>query len=104
MRARPAPPPPKEVAAGTIVRTGPVSDLAAILSGPLGQPVLDKTGLPGVYLFNVSWGPDEDMITEVEEQLGLKIESQKAPIDLLVIDYIEIPEANQGEAMPLVRV
>ena len=88
------PPPPKEGAGGFILAPGPISNLAAILSGPLSQPVLDKTGLPGRYLFNLAWGSDEDMVTAILEQLGLKIETQREPIDLLVIDHIEKPDAN----------
>jgi uncharacterized protein (TIGR03435 family) len=90
----PAPAPSKEGAVGTIVRTGPISDLAAILTGPMGMPVLDRTGLQGKYFFDVAWGVDEDMITAVQEELGLKFESQKAPIDLVVIDHIEKPDPN----------
>jgi uncharacterized protein (TIGR03435 family) len=56
--------------------------------------VLDETGLPGRYLFNLSWGSDEDMVTAILEQLGLKIETQRAPIDTIVIDHIEKPDAN----------
>jgi uncharacterized protein (TIGR03435 family) len=90
----PMPPPPKEGAGGFIAVPGPIASLAAILSGPLGQPVLDKTGLQGKYFFNVAWGPDQDMVTAILEQLGLRFESQKAPIELLVIDRIEKPEEN----------
>jgi len=90
----PAPAPPKEGAVGTIVRTGPISDLAAILTGPMGVPVLDRSGLQGKYFFDVAWGPDQDMVTAVQEKLGLRLESQKAPIDLVVIDHIEKPDAN----------
>lgn len=88
------PPPPKEGGGGFIFVPGPISDLAAILSNPLGQPVLDKTGLPGRYFFNLAWGPDEDMVTAILEQVGLKFVSQKAAIDLLVIDHIEKPDPN----------
>jgi uncharacterized protein (TIGR03435 family) len=56
--------------------------------------VLDKTGLPGVYLFDLVWDPDEDFMTAVEEQSGLKFESQKAAVDTIVIDHIEKPDAN----------
>lgn len=90
----PAPAPPKEGAVGTIVRTGPISDLAAILTGPMGVPALDRSGLQGKYFFDVAWGPDEDMVTAVQEKLGLRLESQKAPIDLVVIDHIEKPDPN----------
>lgn len=88
------PPPPREDAAGMIVRTGPVSDLAAILTGAVGVPVIDETGLRGRYLFNVVWGPGEDMVTVILEQLGLKFETQKALIEILVIDHLEKPSGN----------
>jgi uncharacterized protein (TIGR03435 family) len=61
----------------------------------LNRPVLDKTGLKGVYLFNYWWDSPEDFTTQViEDQLGLKLESQKAPVDALVIDHIEKPTEN----------
>jgi uncharacterized protein (TIGR03435 family) len=88
------PPPPKEGAGGFIFVPGAISDLAAILSTPVGMPVLDKTGLQGKYLFNIAWAQDEDMVTAVLEQLGLKFESQKSPIELLVIDRLEKPDEN----------
>jgi uncharacterized protein (TIGR03435 family) len=91
----PVPPPRREDWVGMIVRTGPVSDLAAILSeGAVGVPVIDETGLKGRYLFNVVWGPGEDMVTVILEQLGLKFETQKAPIEILVIDHLEKPGEN----------
>jgi uncharacterized protein (TIGR03435 family) len=90
----PAPPPPKEGTIGMVVRTGTISDLAAILSGAIGRPVLDKSGLQGRYFFNVTWGSDEDMVTALQEQLGLKLESQRAPVELLVIDHLEKPAEN----------
>jgi|SRR5579862_8159226 len=89
----PVAPPPKEGWAGMITRTGPISDLADILTEPMG-PVVDKTGLQGRYFFNIAWGPDEDMITAILEQLGLRFESQKAPIELLIIDRLEKPDEN----------
>jgi uncharacterized protein (TIGR03435 family) len=69
--------------------------------GPMGRqshgldrPVLDKTGLHGTYLFLLRVPLGQDYKTAVEEQLGLKFEPQKAPVDILVIDQIEKPEAN----------
>ena len=61
----------------------------------LNRPVLDETGLQGAYLFNYWWSSDEDFKTDViEEQLGLKLESQKAPVNILVIDHIGKPSEN----------
>lgn len=61
----------------------------------LDRPVLDKTGLSGVYLFNYWYDSPEDFrLGVIEDQLGLKLESQKAPVEVLVIDHIEKPSAN----------
>jgi uncharacterized protein (TIGR03435 family) len=61
----------------------------------LNRSILDETNLRGVYLFNYWWSPDEDFKTDViEEQLGLKLESRKAPVDVLIIDHIEKPSEN----------
>ena len=58
------------------------------------RPVLNKTGLQGTYLISIGWDADEDYKAAVEEQLGLKFESQKASMDTLVIEHIEKPDAN----------
>jgi uncharacterized protein (TIGR03435 family) len=70
--------------------------LADVLSGGpnVGRPVLDKTGLPGVYVFYVVWDEGEDFLPAMQEQLGLKLESTKSPMDCIVIDRIEKPEPN----------
>ena len=52
------------------------------------------TGIQGTYLFQVGWGPDSDIMTAVQQQLGLRFESEKAPMDTLVIDHIEKPDGN----------
>jgi uncharacterized protein (TIGR03435 family) len=71
-------------------------DFAARLSElpPIDRPVLDKTGLQGVYLFSISIDPDDDLKAQIEAEFGLKFESQKAPMDTLVIDHIEKPDPN----------
>ncbi len=66
-------------------------------SNPLanpGRPVVDKTGLNGLYFFSFSWDPSEDYMAAVEEQLGLKFVPQKAALDFLVVDHIERPDPN----------
>jgi uncharacterized protein (TIGR03435 family) len=88
--------------------------LARELSRQLGRPVLDQTGLTGSYDFEVSFSaelppgagtaaydgpplPVNDpaaVVTAVQEQLGLKLDSKTAPIRLLVIDRIEKPAEN----------
>lgn len=85
-------------------------DLAQQLSRQLGTPVVNKTGLPGRYQFNLNWSdgngsPDDSesgsgnpsapsIFTAVQEQLGLKLEPGKAPMQILVIDHLEKPEGN----------
>jgi uncharacterized protein (TIGR03435 family) len=72
-------------------RSVTMDHLAAFLSRPrlgLGRPVLDKTGLEGVFDFTLDWTP-QTIFTALEEQLGLKLEPQKAPIEVLIVDHIE---------------
>ena len=76
--------------------------LASLLSRPLGHPVVDKTGIDGNYILNLSFAPaastDSNLpsiFTAVQEQLGLKLESQKVPEKYLVVDHVEkIPSEN----------
>jgi len=77
----------------------PMSTVAQALSGAAGRPVLDRTGLTGRYDISVDWAssPDVDSIsvfTAVQEQLGLKLESTTAPLDVVVIDRVERPSEN----------
>jgi uncharacterized protein (TIGR03435 family) len=73
----------------------PMSQLATTLSGlrEVG-PVVDKTGLQGVYDFKITWEPGESLNSVLQEQLGLRLESQKVPIELLIIDSAKKPAAN----------
>ncbi len=66
-----------------------------------GRPVLDKTGLDGKYDYVLEWSPDSEVtgsgptiFTALQEQLGLRLESVKAPVDTLVIDHIERPSED----------
>ena len=67
----------------------------------VGRPVLDKTGLKGEYIFYVEWGADEAFLPAMQEQLGLKLESQKGPVDVLAIDSIEKPTSNWSRPLAL---
>ena len=67
----------------------------------LDRPVLDRTGLKGVYNFSLTWTPDAiadpsepSIFTAVREQLGLKLESTRAQVEYLVIDHLERPTEN----------
>jgi len=95
--------------------------VAKQLSQQLGRTVQDKTGLTGKYDFTMQWKPDRDpspmpgapqpgqqgpgatlstdsseasIFTALQEQLGLKLESRKAPVEVLVIDHVEAPSEN----------
>ena len=97
-----------------------LTQFADVLSRQIGHIVVDKTGLKGEYDFTLKWTPDEGqgqkmalpgggpprdatpppdasgptIFTALQEQLGLKLESQKGPVDMLVIDHVERPSEN----------
>jgi uncharacterized protein (TIGR03435 family) len=100
-----------------------MSDLALILSSYADRPVLDNTGLPGLFDIKLQWNPfagraqptedgprapgaearegrspDPDslptLFTALEQQLGLKLESRKGPVEIYVIDHVERPSEN----------
>jgi uncharacterized protein (TIGR03435 family) len=78
-----------------------LQNLADNLSGLLNRKVLDNTGLAGLFDVDLKWTPDQappdggpSIFTAIEEQLGLKLESGKAPIDVLVIDRIDHASNN----------
>jgi uncharacterized protein (TIGR03435 family) len=65
--------------------------------------VVDKTGLTGNYDYTLSWTPENgpttdtagpSLFTAVQEQLGLKLETEKEPVEVVVIDHIDKPSAN----------
>lgn len=77
-----------------------MEQLAHSLSGAgVGRPVIDRTGIAGTYDFKLSWAPDlsasdkPSMFAALQEA-GLKLESGKAPTDVLVIDHAERPSDN----------
>jgi len=78
-----------------------MSRLAGYLGGlpDVGRPVLDKTGLAGIYAFSLEFsrkdGDDRPVIfTALQDQLGLKLEASKAPLDVVVIDHVERASVN----------
>jgi uncharacterized protein (TIGR03435 family) len=75
--------------------------LAEYLSGQAGRPVIDNTGLKGEYDFRVQWGTEEtadasepSIFAALQEQLGLKLNATKGPIEIIVIDSAEKASAN----------
>jgi uncharacterized protein (TIGR03435 family) len=78
-----------------------MTDLAGILSNQLEKPVTDATGLKGRYEFTLSWmaalpasssppaEPGPDLFAAVQQQLGLKLEASRAPVEVLVIEHFD---------------
>jgi len=115
-------PPQPQVQFGNGSATFTDSSVAAIagdLTLNLGRPVIDRTGLHGTYDFTLQWtpapnegGPDAiglparaeppratdssgpSIFTALQEQLGLKLEPTKGPVDILVIERVERPSEN----------
>jgi len=81
-----------------------MEQLVLQLAGTGGRYVVNQTGLTGRYAFTLDWWPanripppDSDapsMFKALEEQLGLKLEATRGPIEMLVIDHAEKPSDN----------
>jgi len=93
----------------------PIDRLVQPLSRMLARTVIDKTGLTGKYDITLEWGQDEgpaapaasdsplpaasdaqgpSIFTALQQQLGLKLDSQKGPVEVMVIDRAEKPSEN----------
>ena len=88
---------------GKIVTRGgaKIGMLVNVLAGALHYPVVDKTGLDRYYDIQLNYSMDDSLpdagpslFAALEEQLGLKLEARKGPIDVLVIDHVERPSEN----------
>jgi uncharacterized protein (TIGR03435 family) len=86
-------------------RSVPVSGILPVFSSTLDRKVIDKTGLSGIFDIDLQWNEDDDgptasdsdhpsIFTAFQEQLGLKLESQKGPVEILVIVRAEKPSEN----------
>jgi uncharacterized protein (TIGR03435 family) len=85
----------------TVATASTMDLLAKYVGNRVGRIVIDKTGLTGVYDFTLTWAPDSaadstapSLPTALQEQLGLRLESQRAPVEVLVIDSISRPSEN----------
>jgi uncharacterized protein (TIGR03435 family) len=104
---------------GLVGQGAPIANLAGMLSWLLGHNVVDRTGLTGKYDFILQWTPDEgespmlssavggapnlqpqpdpngpSLSMALQDQLGLKLESKKGPVEIIVIDHVERPSGN----------
>jgi uncharacterized protein (TIGR03435 family) len=95
-------------------RYATMADLASVMQrAALDRPVIDQTGLSGRYDFSLEWTPDEtqfggalghppntdssakpDLFAALQQQLGLRLEATKGPVETLIIDQAERPSAN----------
>ena len=90
-----------------------MSRLAAVLSDLLGRPVIDKTGFIGTFDARLEFAPEETpvdpasgnrvpatdpqkppLLTALQEQLGIKAQASKGPVQVIVIDSVEHPSEN----------
>ncbi len=98
---------------GFLYRSATMQGLAQVLSQQLDRPVVDKTSLTGHYDFSLEFAPERagrggaegrepaldpeglpSIFTAVQEQLGLRLEPQKGPLDFIIVDHAEKPSAN----------
>ena len=75
--------------------------LAGQLSNSAGRPVFDKTGLDGMFAFKLQFNPSTttesdlpSLPTALQDQLGLRLEPQNAPVETIVIDSVDRPSGN----------
>jgi uncharacterized protein (TIGR03435 family) len=78
-----------------------IASVANRLSRQLGRVVVDRTGLEGKYDLKLEWAREESadasrasIFTALQEQLGLKLESSKEPVEVLIVDHVEKPSGN----------
>lgn len=95
---------------GHITAQGSTLDrLARQIAQRLGEPVVDATGIDGRFDMELNFTPPEgpmrlngqpipdpppSIFTAIQEQLGLKLEKRKGPVEVLVIDHVEMPTEN----------
>ncbi len=98
------------------VQNATMGDFTQLMQGAvMDRPVVDQTALEGKFDFNLKWTPDETqfggmgikvppptdaadapppLFTAIQEQLGLKLEAGKAPVEVLVLDHVDKPSEN----------
>jgi len=97
----------ENTANSTIAKSMTMREFADFLSGPVQRPVVDKTGLTGKYDFVLDFtsylpperqtmGPEATniLMAALPGELGLKLESQKEMVEVMVVDHVEKPSEN----------
>lgn len=83
-------------------RGATMASLATALTGPLGRPVIDGTGLGGFFDFTLRWAADDagpeaagpSLFAAIQEQLGLRLVSSRGQVTFLVITHAQRPSGN----------
>jgi len=116
------PPPGQAIRSGRgmfSIKKGGIAFLTALLERQLSRTVIDQTGLNGEYDYTLEWTPEPgqggpesiglppepelstpaesrgpSIFTALQEQLGLRLESQKGPVEIIVIERVEKPSEN----------
>ena len=88
------------------------SDLTEVLEALLGDPVIDGTGITGLFSMTLQWTPDDfqqkgtdatdaganpderSLFSAIQDQLGMKLERRKIPVDVIVVTSARKPSAN----------
>jgi uncharacterized protein (TIGR03435 family) len=84
------------------LRGMPISQLLPFLAPAVNRTIVDRTALDGRYDIDLTWTPElspttpegVSIFTALQEQLGLKLESTRGPVEVLVIDHAELPTEN----------
>ena len=79
----------------------PMPQIADAIAFNVGRPVVDRTGLPGTYYFDLKYAGDNapesplpSLVGALKEQFGLELKSETGPVEVLMIDRAEKPTAN----------
>jgi uncharacterized protein (TIGR03435 family) len=77
-----------------------MAQLAQYLASIVGRPVVDKTGIAGIYDVRLSFAPDlrdtdrPSVFAALQEQLGLRLETSRGPVETVVIERAALPDSN----------
>jgi uncharacterized protein (TIGR03435 family) len=86
----------------------PIAQLMSVLGSIVGREVVDESGIKGVFDSRLDWAPDDvvsnpaagtnpakpSIFTALQEQAGLKLESRKVPMQVVIVDRAERPSGN----------